>query len=96
MRISKEEVNQLVESILDHRQNAKIYLFGSRADDQARGGDIDILVVSEPKLTFDEKWKVLNQFWNRFGEQKLDIMSFSAQDHDPMKSIGEEGILLNA
>ena len=38
---------------------------------------------------------MLNQFWNRFGEQKLDILSYSAQDHDPMKSIGEEGILLN-
>ena len=46
MRISEAEKKVIVGAISSMDPNAEIYLFGSRVDDQQRGGDIDILCFS--------------------------------------------------
>ncbi|MBU0455630.1 MAG: nucleotidyltransferase domain-containing protein [Gammaproteobacteria bacterium] len=43
MRLTPFEVQTIKSIIQKHDPNAKIYLFGSRVNDQARGGDIDLL-----------------------------------------------------
>jgi predicted nucleotidyltransferase len=53
--------------------DAKIYLFGSRLNDLARGGDIDILVISG-KIGFIEKVKIKSGIFKEIEEQKLDIV----------------------
>ena len=54
--------------------HADIYLFGSRADLTKRGGDIDLLIISQSikksDLT-DIRWN----FFEEFGEQKMDIVT---------------------
>ena len=47
MRLEKDEIASIrsVIKLLDSK--AKIFLYGSRVDDSKRGGDIDLLVVSE-------------------------------------------------
>lgn len=95
MRISKEQAEYLKKSILAFLPDAKIYLFGSRVDDQKRGGDIDIMILSHKKLSWKEKAKIRQQFFKKFGEQKIDIVCFSFNDKSSLKEIVlHEGIRL--
>ncbi len=47
MRISNEEINVLKSKLAELSCDAKLYLFGSRLDDDKKGGDIDLLVLSD-------------------------------------------------
>ena len=53
--------------------HANIYLFGSRTDMAKRGGDIDLLIVSQSMKRSDLS-RVRWNFFEEFGEQKLDIV----------------------
>ncbi len=74
-------------------RNSKIVLFGSRADDTKKGGDIDLLVLSE-KLTFDDKLKILNKLYLELGEQKIDLVLAKNKSKPFVKIALEEGIYL--
>ncbi len=47
MRVLKQEINIIKNNILKFDKEAQVYLFGSRVDDNKKGGDIDILIVSD-------------------------------------------------
>jgi predicted nucleotidyltransferase len=54
-----------------------IWLFGSRADDKARGGDIDLYIethVPTIKEAFDKKIEFILSLNLQLGEQKIDII----------------------
>ena len=84
MRLSKDEVRILKNTLYTLNSDAKLYLFGSRIYDDKKGGDIDLLIVSK---TFTKKLlrKLRVEFFKYFGEQKLDIIvddgSFSNPFH---------------
>ena len=78
VRLSAEEIALLKTHTLQIDPDAMIYLFGSRCDPSAKGGDIDILILSE-KFTRKEKRELRLAFFERFGEQKLDILIDSAE-----------------
>lgn len=90
MRLSKRMCAFLIEQIREKRSEADIYLFGSRADDTLKGGDIDILVLDEKPLGILEKINVQVAFNKAFGEQKLDIVSYNYDDREPFKCIALE------
>jgi predicted nucleotidyltransferase len=73
MRLSEFEVKSIKESIRVFDPDAQVYLFGSRTDDSKKGGDIDILVLSEI-LTSKEKRLIKLDLYDKIGEQKLDII----------------------
>jgi predicted nucleotidyltransferase len=73
MRLSPLEHQLIQDSITAIDPDAEIYLFGSRIDDQARGGDIDLLVLSN-RIDFMTKLDLLAQWHQRLGEQKIDPM----------------------
>ena len=73
MRLSKEEVENIKSSVTSVDPNAKTYLFGSRTDVSKRGGDIDLLIISG-KITKKELSKIRWDFFEEFGEQKIDIV----------------------
>ncbi len=50
-----------------------MYLFGSRIDDQKRGGDIDLLIISK-KLDREKIRQIKFNFYDEFGEQQIDIL----------------------
>lgn len=70
--------------------DARVLLFGSRADDRKKGGDIDIIVLGESKLGLTEILGIQVAFWKRFGEQKLDIVSYAFQEQAPFKNLALE------
>jgi predicted nucleotidyltransferase len=55
--------------------DTKIYLFGSRADDTKRGGDIDLYIdtINTDNL-FDKKIQFLTKLHKRLGDQKIDVV----------------------
>ena len=87
MRISEAEHRFIKEYWRKNFPRSSVYLFGSRADDQRRGGDIDILVINDEKLSIRDKVGFLGEFMNRFGEQKIDLVSFRYDENLPFKNI---------
>ncbi len=95
MRISSEQIDFLKKEIRAVLPDAVIYLFGSRMDDQKKGGDIDIMILSDQGLRWKEKAKMRWRYFEKFGEQKLDIVSSSFKDEDPFKQrVMDEGVRL--
>ncbi len=73
MRLSTKEISAIKNNILSFDPDAKIYLFGSRVNDNAKGGDIDVLVISD-KIGFTEKLKIRTGIFKEIEEQKLDLV----------------------
>jgi len=73
MRLQKEQIDLLKTKLKELSSEAKLYLFGSRVDDSKRGGDIDLLVLSDT-LTAKDMRVLRVEFFKYFGEQKLDIV----------------------
>ncbi len=85
MRLTKEEVTAIKEAVAYYDAEAKTYLFGSRVDDKKRGGDIDLLVMSQV-LGFDERRKIRLKLYEKLGEQKIDIV-LSKDKSDPFTRV---------
>ncbi|MBI5186300.1 MAG: nucleotidyltransferase domain-containing protein [Nitrospinae bacterium] len=95
MRISQEQIDCLKNKIKAVLPDAVVYLFGSRTDDNKKGGDIDIMVLSEKKIRWKEKAMIRWHYFEKFGEQKLDIISSTFKDEDAFKQmVLREGIRL--
>lgn len=73
MRLTDDEVILLKQSLSSLSGEAQLYLFGSRVDDDKRGGDIDLLIVSS-HLTKRDLRQLRIDFCRRFGDQKLDVV----------------------
>lgn len=69
---------------------AAVWLFGSRADDAKRGGDIDLLVRPAQDAAdqlFDRKIRMLTRLERLLGERKVDVVIESPNDSRPIVSI---------
>ena len=85
----------LKKNILALLPSAVIYLFGSRVDNNKKGGDVDIMVLSDRELGWKEKCLIKYEYFKKFGEQKIDIVSFSFKEKSPFKQITmEQGVKL--
>lgn len=73
MRLTVNEISTIKRAVFEHDKNAEIYLFGSRVDDSAKGGDLDILVMSKV-LDFEMKLKIRIDILKHLGQQKLDLI----------------------
>jgi len=72
MRLATEEQSAIRHAITQADAEALVYLFGSRADDTAKGGDIDLLVLSK-KINIMAKLDILAQLHQQLGDRKVDI-----------------------
>ena len=87
MRVKTEHIKFLKRSIKKYLPDAALYLIGSRANDELKGGDIDILVIDEKVLSGQEKRNIKLAFYKELGEQKLDIVSSKRDDRSVFKEI---------
>ena len=72
MRLAYEEQPAISDTIRQADVDAMIYLFGSRADDTAKGGDIDLLVLSK-RINLMTKLEILAQLHQIPSARKIDI-----------------------
>ena len=73
MRLGANEAKAVGEEIRRLDPAAAVYLYGSRANDLAKGGDIDLLVVSD-KLGFRDVLRLRTRILDRIGWQQLDLV----------------------
>jgi len=92
MRLTPQYADFFRAEVAAVRPGAAVYLFGSRTDDRRKGGDVDILVLCNPTLTWEETSRIRRRFWEQFGFQKLDLVCFSPEDTNPFKKL----VLLDA
>ncbi|MFZ2392436.1 MAG: nucleotidyltransferase domain-containing protein [Rhodoferax sp.] len=93
MRLANEEQTAISETIRQADQEAQIYLFGSRVDDTAKGGDIDLLVLSK-SINLMAKLDILAQLHHKLGERKIDIAVYPDSTRPFPRMVMQEGVRL--
>lgn len=93
MRLTTEEQNAIRRVIYQADPEAQIWLFGSRVNDEAKGGDIDLLILSTT-LSLKNRAGIRLALYDLIGEQKIDLV-IAADETDPFTRIAlAEGIRL--
>jgi len=80
-------------------ETATIRLFGSRTDDQKKGGDIDLLIQYNQAISRIEIYQLkitfLMQLKKIIGDQKIDVLIDDGKQHNSIiQQVYKEGILL--
>lgn len=77
MRLDKDTAAYLKQTIQQEIPDSTIYLFGSRVDDHARGGDIDLLILTEEPADKRLFRKIRIQLIRKLGWRKIDLVNFT-------------------
>ena len=95
MRLTPYQQQAIKKHFLEVFKEGKIYLFGSRVDDDAKGGDIDLyLVVPELKELAVKRVNFLVALKRDIGEQKIDVVFDRGRDRPIDKIAKERGVRL--
>jgi uncharacterized protein len=73
MRLTTDEIAAIRQEVGRLDPKAEVFLYGSRVDDAQRGGDIDLLVVSD-KLAFRDVLRLRRGILDSIGWQQLDLI----------------------
>ena len=92
MRLDKKIIQFFKQAIDERKLDAKVYLFGSRTSDDALGGDIDILILSNSLIEKRLIRSIRIDFYQKFGWQKVDLVNFTYSNESAFKQL----ILSNA
>ena len=97
MRLSKRIINILQDNIKKSFGNVNIYLFGSRTDDNKRGGDIDLAIDTNiSKQDFRKKKSLFLALLIRVDfDYKIDIVNFNTKDELLYNEIQQNHIKIN-
>ena len=87
MRISETTCQAIKSNVARLAPEANCYLFGSRTKDTAKGGDIDILVITPEKIPLPQISRMRRLILNQIGEQKLDIVNFPITSNHPFMRV---------
>jgi predicted nucleotidyltransferase len=94
MRLNSKDRHLIKQTIYQLDPHAQIYLFGSRVDDNKKGGDIDLLVLST-HLGFTAQKQIKLKLYELIGEQKIDLIIAPEVSTNPfVQLVLEEAVLL--
>lgn len=93
MRLAPEEQAAIHDGVHSADADARVYLFGSRVDDNAKGGDINLLVLSK-KINVMVKLQILATLHQQLGERKIEVAVFADANRPFAKIALEHGVLL--
>jgi predicted nucleotidyltransferase len=95
MRLQPQEIDAIRKVVHSFDSDAEVYLFGSRSDDTARGGDIDLLVVSDT-IDFRKMLRLKLGLQDELGEQQIDLITRRQDEaNEPFSAMAiETGIRL--
>ena len=93
MRLREEAKQVIIDAVKSVDPDAEVYLFGSRVNDNLRGGDIDLLVFSR-KMTYRDKLNVKKKIFLALGEQKVDLLIYKDTTEPFVRMALEQGVQL--
>lgn len=93
MRLKPEIVDYLKLLIYDKIPGSTIYLFGSRVDDKARGGDIDVLILTAEPAEKSILRKIRIDLIKKFGWRKIDLVNFTHSDESIFRQLIERNCI---
>jgi len=73
MRLKKQEIIIIKDTVSTIFHDVKIYLFGSRLDNTKKGGDIDLFIISNDEDLFEKKIKTIAKL-KRLLHKPVDIL----------------------
>jgi predicted nucleotidyltransferase len=98
MRLDQATIPPLLRAVRESfGDKAEVWLFGSRADDSQRGGDIDLYIETDVEHGIvSRRADLLCELEAIFGEQKIDITVHprSRPPHSLHEIARERGVLL--
>ena len=99
MRLSEFEIESIKRLASYHfGTDAQVFLFGSRTNDQQRGGDIDLFIRNPngEHLNTSTKINFITDLILQIGEQKIDVVLDNQERKDSFffKTIYQTGIQL--
>lgn len=87
MRLTSKERHIIKTIIADHfGPDTLVLLFGSRADNQKKGGDIDLYIESDlsAEALVERKIECLTDLKRLLGDQKIDLVIKQKQNPNPL------------
>ena len=98
MRLTADQVTAIKAAALDaFGPSATVRLFGSRADDDRLGGDIDLHVEADPEVAdLDHEVRFRASIWKALDEEQIDVV-VAARGAEPRwidRAARREGIVL--
>ncbi len=87
MRLKPEIRTYIRESAALLFPDTEVYLFGSRLRNNERGGDIDLLLLSEDKIDNKKLRGFRVNFYKKFGWQKIDLVNFTKAEDSTFKKL---------
>ena len=90
MRIPPSTSFSISKNVRKLAPDSECFLFGSRTNDAAKGGDIDLLLLTEEKLPLPLISRIRRIILNEIGEQKIDIVNIAKTSSHPFKAIALE------
>lgn len=95
MRLSEHTKTSIIAVFEQIFQKGTIYLFGSRVDDQQKGGDIDLFVVPKSLDNIaNKKIAFLVLLKQMIGEQKIDVVIDRGENRLIDHIAKQQGVLL--
>lgn len=95
MRLDKDQRAFIVSTLENIFGSVKIYLFGSRLNDDKKGGDIDLFVIAEENSNlFEKKIKALSQL-ERILHKPVDLVLHKNFEREIEKEILKNSLLLH-
>ena len=77
MRLSEFEIECITNLAIRHfGKDVRVFLFGSRTEDQIRGGDIDLFIsnLNNEPLKIRSKINFITDLILKIGDQKIDVV----------------------
>ncbi|HZK94683.1 MAG TPA: nucleotidyltransferase domain-containing protein [Prolixibacteraceae bacterium] len=87
MRLNPEIASYLKKLIQKIIPGSTVYLFGSRADDSANCGDIDLMILTEEVTNTRILRKVRLEFIKKYGWRKIDLVNFTYSNESPFRKL---------
>ena len=91
MRLTDAQADAIRTAAVDvFGDDAEVWLFGSRADDRRRGGDIDLLIRpgrDAGDRPFHRRVRFLARLERALGERKIDVVVEAPMDDRPIVAL---------
>lgn len=94
MRLSPHELKTVRQTLLGTDPNGRIWLFGSRADDSRRGGDIDLYFEASQPIGLKTSLALEYRLTSLCGTKVDLIVRNPGQTDQPIHSIARKGVPL--